>query len=391
MSFIPYGRQDISEEDIASVVEALRSDLITQGPLVKKFENALCEYTGSKYAVVFNSGTSALHGSYFACGLKVDDKIITSPITFVATSNAALYLNAIPIFTDIEPTTGNLSFDSLEGMMNENPKIVVPVAYSGQPCDNNNIYNLAKENGCFVVEDATHSIGSIYNNYKTGSGKYADITVFSFHPVKIVTTGEGGAAVTNDEKLYQKLIKFRSHGITKSNLKNVSPGPWYYEMQDLGFNYRITEIQAALGLSQIIKINEFVERRNQIAKVYNKAFSEAEKFDTLIQKPDRISSYHLYPILIKKEYKQFKKNIYEAYHQHKIGVQCHYIPVNSQPYYRKLGYSTESTSYAVDFYEREISLPIYYSLNQSEQQRVIDITFSIFESLSKKHSQLTDE
>jgi len=383
MNFIPYGRQDISEEDIASVVEALRSDLITQGPLVEKFEDAICEYTGSKYAVVFNSGTSALHGSYFACGLEVDEKIITSPITFVATSNAALYLNAIPIFADVESTTGNMSFNSLEEKMIEKPKIIVPVAYSGQPCDNNKIYNLAKENGCYVVEDATHSIGSKYDGYKTGSGKYADITVFSFHPVKIFTTGEGGAAVTNNEKLYQKLIRFRSHGITKSDLKHASPGPWYYEMHDLGFNYRVTEIQAALGLSQIHKIDKFVEKRNQIAEVYNKAFSEAENFDILMQNQNRTSSYHLYPILIKEEYKQFKKDIYESFHQRNIIVQCHYIPVNSQPYYTELGYSTESTPNAVDFYEKEISLPIYYSLNQTELQQVIDFTLSIFKSLSK--------
>lgn len=383
MNFIPYGRQDISEEDIASVVEALRSDLITQGPLVEKFEDAICEYTGSKYAVVFNSGTSALHGSYFACGLEVDEKIITSPITFVATSNAALYLNAIPVFADVEPTTGNMSFNSLEEKMFEKPKIIVPVAYSGQPCDNNKIYNLAKENGCYVVEDATHSIGSKYDGYKTGSGKYADITVFSFHPVKIFTTGEGGAAVTNNEKLYQKLIRFRSHGITKSDLKHASPGPWYYEMHDLGFNYRVTEMQAALGLSQIHKIDKFVEKRNQIAEVYNKAFSEAENFDILMQNQNRTSSYHLYPILIKEEYKQFKKVIYESFHQRNIIVQCHYIPVNSQPYYTELGYSTESTPNAVDFYEKEISLPIYYSLNQTELQQVIDFTLSIFKSLSK--------
>lgn len=381
-SFIPYGRQDISHDDIEKVVEVLKSDFITQGPAITEFESKLCEETGAKYAIVFNSATAALHAAYQACGLTTGDELITTPNTFVATSNAALYLNATPVFADIESTTGNIDINSIRKKISPKTKVIAPVDYSGQPCDMSEIYQLAKANNCYVVEDASHAIGSSYKDVKTGNGAFADITIFSFHPVKILTTGEGGAALTNNAEFAKKMQQFRSHGIVREDFKAPSHGPWYYEMQDLGFNFRITDIQAALGLSQISRLNSFITTRNEIALRYQKAFEGNPYFDILEIKPERVSSYHLYPILLKDNLKSKKKIIFEKLRENNIGVQCHYIPVNSQPYYQTFGHNASDTPKANDFYEREISIPMYSSLSLEEQQYVIDTLIRVCSELT---------
>lgn len=369
--FIPYGKQDINQKDIDAVIDVLKSDFITQGPTITTFEKNLCEKTGSSYAVLFNSATSALHAAYYACGLKKGDEVITSPNTFVATSNAALYLEATPVFADIELKTGNISVESIKSKITTKTKIITPVDYSGQPCDMQEIYALAKANNCHVVEDASHGVGSEYNSKKTGCNEFADISIFSFHPVKIMTSGEGGVALTNNKEFAEKMQQFRSHGIVRENF-NIEPhGPWYYEMQDIGFNYRITDIQASLGNSQLDRLQEFILKRNEIAKRYNKAFENNPYFNVIEIKPNRLSSYHLYPIILKDDLKKHKVEIFNSLRKENIGVQCHYIPVNHQPYYRDKGYTPNDTPIAKDFYEREISIPMFFSLTVEEQDHVI--------------------
>ena len=375
--FIPYGKQDINQKDVEAVINTLKSDYITQGPVITEFEQNLCNKTGSKYAVLFNSATSALHGAYYACGLTEGDEIITTPNTFVATSNAALYLNAKPIFADIEKETGNISIESIRKKITAKTKIITPVDYSGQPCDMKEIHALAKENNCYVVEDASHGVGSEYNSNKTGCNEFSDITIFSFHPVKILTTGEGGVAFTNNELFAEKMQQFRSHGIVRDNFSESAHGPWYYEMQDIGYNYRITDIQASLGNSQLNRLDAFIIARNEIALRYNKAFENNPHFNVLNIKENRLSSYHLYPILLNDKLKEHKLTIFNKLREKNIGVQCHYIPVNSQPYYKNLGYDSNDTPVAKDFYEREISIPMYSSLQKEEQKYVIDTLLDI--------------
>ncbi len=357
--FIPYGRQFIDEEDIKSVVEVLRSDFITQGSKIPEFEEKLASYCGAKHAVVFNSGTSALHGAYFALGLSKNDEFITTPITFVATANAGLYLGAKPIFVDVEPDTGNIDVNKIEEKITEKTKLISVVHYAGHPVDLEKVKLIADKYGLKVVEDACHALGAKYKGEKIGSCKYSDATVFSFHPVKHITTGEGGAVLTNDKEVYEKLLMFRNHGITKDKNKflNKPQGDWYYEMQFLGYNYRMTDIQAALGISQLKKLDKFVEKRREIAKIYNEAFKNNPYFDIPVEKEYAFHSYHLYPVRLKDKTK--KKEIFNKLRQNGIGIQVHYIPVYLQPYYQNLGYKKGICPLAEDFYEREISLPIY--------------------------------
>jgi len=279
LKYIPYSHQDINEEDINAVSEVLRSDFITQGPKIKEFEEALATYCGAKYAVVFSSGTAALHAAYFVCGISKEDEIITSPITFLATANAALFLGAKPIFVDVELDTGNIDPDLIERSITEKTKAIVPVDYAGHPVDLEKISNIAKSYNLLVIEDACHALGTQYRGEEIGNCKYSDMTVFSFHPVKSITTGEGGAVLTNNEEYYEKLIMFRQHGVTKNPKKflnkSLSFTPhtshltshvnhWYYEMQFLGYNYRLTDIQCALGISQLKKLDKFIERRPDV-------------------------------------------------------------------------------------------------------------------------------
>lgn len=381
IKFIPYGKQFISQEDINCVVDVLKSDFITQGPKIEEFEKALADYCNAKHAVIFNSGTSALHASYYAYGISKNDEIITTPNTFVATSNAALYLGGKPNFVDIKLETGNIDENKIEEQITEKTKLIAPVHYSGNPVDLEIIHEIAEKHGLGVIEDAAHALGAEYNGKKIGNCEFSDMVEFSFHPVKHITTGEGGAVVTNNDEYYEKLINFRSHGITKYNLVNENPGPWYYEMQDLGFNYRITDIQAALGLSQLKKIDKFVERRREIAKIYNEIFNGNPYFDCIIENKNALSAYHLFPIILKDEFKNKKSLIFNKLRESKLGVQTHYIPVHTQPYYTNLGYNKNDCPISKDFYEKEISIPMFPSMTDEDISLVVKRLFNVLENI----------
>lgn len=373
--FLPYGKQTIDDEDIEEVVKTLKSPLITQGPKIEEFEKDIAKYCGARYAVAFNSGTSALHGAYFALGIGKGDEVITSPNTFVATSNAALYLGANVNFGDVEIQTGNL--DASKIAVSDKTKLISPVHYSGHPVDLKEFSEIAEENDIKLFEDGAHALGASYNGKKIGSLTYSEMAMFSFHPVKHITTGEGGIIVTNDEEYYEKLQLFRSHGITKNNLVNESHGDWYYEMQELGFNYRITDIQCALGISQLKKLDLFVKARRRIAKVYDEIFSENPYFDVTIEKEGRESAYHLYPILLKDKFAKHKKEIFSKLRQGGLGVQIHYIPVYKQPYYQNLGFDYELCPVCEEFYRREMSIPMYPTLEDENIEFVKDKLFKV--------------
>ena len=330
--------------------------------------------------MVFNSGTSALHGAYFSLGLSENDEFITTPITFVATSNAGLYLGTKPVFLDIESDTGNIDVNKIEEKITEKTKLISVVHYSGHPVDMEKVKQIANKHGLKIVEDACHALGAMYKREKIGSCKYSNATVFSFHPVKHITTGEGGAVLTNDKEIYEKLLMFRNHGITKNSNKflNKPDGDWYYEMQFLGYNYRMTDIQASLGISQLKKLDSFVKRRREIAKIYNEAFKDNPYFDTPVEKDYAFHSYHLYPIRLKDEYKEKKKEIFKDLRKEGIGVQVHYIPVYRQPFYQKLGYKKGLCPNAEDFYEREISIPIYPTMGDEDMDFVIQKVLKVF-------------
>lgn len=371
IKFLPYGRQSIDDKDIEEIIKVLKSDFITQGPKIGEFEEKLAKYCGSEYAVVFNSGTSALHGAYFAFGLGKGDEIITSPNTFVATSNAALYLNAKPVFSDIEKETGNIDVSKLREKITDKTKFIVPVHYSGNPVNLKELSEIAQEYDLKIIEDAAHSIGAKYKGKKIGNSEYSEMTIFSFHPVKHITTGEGGAVLTNNHDYYEKLLIFRSHGITKNNFVNQKHGDWYYEMHYLGYNYRMTDIQAALGLSQLDKLDRFVRRRGEIAGMYNAAFDDNSFFKTITVDKDCDSSYHLFPILLEDRFKDKKREIFLKLREEGLGVQVHYIPVYLQPYYQELGYKKELCLISEDFYRREISIPIYPAMSDEDVDYVI--------------------
>jgi len=367
---IPYGHQWIDDSDIAEVVKVLKSDWLTQGPKIKEFEIDLAMYCACKYAVVFNSGTSALHGAYFSLDLNKEDEFITTPITFVATSNAGLYLGLKPIFIDVEKNTGNIDVTKIEEKITNRTKLIIPVHYGGHPSDIEKIQQLAKNYGLYLIEDACHALGAKYKKEKIGNCKYSDMTVLSFHPVKHITTGEGGAVLTNNENFYKSLIMFRNHGITKKNFINKSDGDWYHEMQSLGHNYRMTDIQAALGISQLKKLDEFVKKRRKIVKKYEKAFKDNPYFDIPVEKECAYSSFHLYPIRLKNEYKSKKPEIFSKMRENGLGVQVHYIPVYWHPFYQKMGYAKGACPNAEDFYQREISIPLYQSMDDEDIQYV---------------------
>jgi UDP-4-amino-4,6-dideoxy-N-acetyl-beta-L-altrosamine transaminase len=378
MKHIPYGRQAINSADVQAVIDALTSDWLTQGPTVEKFEEAVAEYCGVKYAVAVNSATSALHIACLAAGLCKDDILWTSPNTFVASANCGLYCGSSVDFVDIDPNTYNMSAAKLAeklGQSDKNalPKVVIPVHFSGQSCEMDKISELAREFGFTIIEDASHAIGASYKGEKVGGCRYSDMTVFSFHPVKIVTTAEGGMIVTNRKDLYEKLTLLRSHGITRVPEKMTEPshGPWYYQQIDLGLNYRITDIQAALGVSQMQRIDEFVNRRHQIVQRYN------EKLQGLPvvlpwQNPDTYSAYHLFVIRLKlDQIQKTHRQVFEALRVAGIGVNLHYIPVHTQPYYQQLGFQWGDFPTAEQYYREAISLPIFFDLSERDQEYVI--------------------
>lgn len=377
---IPYGHQFIDEFDVASVDHVLRSAWLTQGPNIRDFEDGLCKYTGARYAVAVSSGTAALHIACLAAGLKRGDEVITSPITFVASANCALYCQAAPVFADVDPGTANIDPDEVAKKISKKTKIVIPVHYAGRPCDLREITAAAGKSGSLIIEDAAHALGAVYKGAKIGSCRYSDMTIFSFHPVKSITTGEGGAVLTNDRKLYSSLMMFRNHGITKDPVlldKKMRRCGWYYEMQHLGFNYRITDIQASLGTSQLRKLDSFIERRRRIADIYNKAFRGNELFDIPLEKEGSGSAYHLYPIRLKGSLRTKKKDVFSLLRSNGIGVQVHYMPVYLHPFYKRLGFRKGLCPNAEYFYEGEISIPIFPSLTMSDIKYVIKKIFEV--------------
>lgn len=375
MRKIPYATQWLDNEDVKAVIKALTLTYLTQGPLVKKFEEKVAAYCGAKYAVAVNSGTAALHIACLASEISSKDEVITSPITFVASANCILYCNGKPVFADVQKDTINIDPEEIKKKITGKTKAIIPVHFAGHPCDLKDIYDIAKKNNLIVIEDAAHALGAQYKRSKIGSCKYSDMTVFSYHAVKHITTGEGGMITTNNEKLYKKLLMYRSHGITRERalLKNKHIGNWYYEMQFLGFNYRLTDFQCALGISQLTKIGNFIARRRLIVEKYNKAFS-AQYYVTLpIEKQGCCSSWHIYPIRVQSN----RKKVFNKLRESGIGVNVHYLPVYRQPYYCQLGYKANDCPQADDYYEQAITLPLYPKMSDNDVSAVIMIVSSV--------------
>ncbi|WP_123311269.1 UDP-4-amino-4,6-dideoxy-N-acetyl-beta-L-altrosamine transaminase [Vibrio crassostreae] len=382
---IPYGKQDISQQDIDSVVDVLKSDFLTQGPQVPAFEKALTEHTGAQYALAVNSATSALHIACLALGLGEGDWLWTTPVTFVASANCGLYCGAKVDFVDINSATYNMCPKKLEQKLitakatGTLPKVVVPVHLCGQPCDMESIAKLAKEYGFKVIEDASHAIGGQYHEQPIGNCKYSDITVFSFHPVKIVTTAEGGAALTNQKELADKMALLRSHGITRDPemMTEASHGGWYYQQVDLGFNYRMTELQAALGVTQMQRLDEFVAARHMLSKRYNQMLSELPLV-LPYQLENTYSGLHLFVIRLKlDEISLTHKQVFDALRENGIGVNLHYIPVHTQPYYQAMGYSEGNFPESERYYQEAISLPMFHGMTEEQQNTVVRVVTEI--------------
>ena len=365
---IPYGRQTIDEKDIQAVMDVLRSDYLTTGPNVAEFERKVAEYVGAKYAVAVCNGTAALHIACLAAGIEKGDEVITSPMTFAASSNCVLYCGGTPVFADIQPDTYNIDVVDMERKITEKTKAIIPVHYTGQPCDMDAITSIAKKHNLVVIEDAAHALGASYKGCMIGS--ISDMTCFSFHPVKPITTGEGGMVVTNDEKLYKRLVLFRSHGITREEeLMTENQGGWYYQQLELGYNYRITDISCALGSSQLDKLDDFIAARKEIARRYDEAFQGIKALQIPVQKAGCESGWHLYMIQV---LEKSRKEVFEGLRESGIGVNVHYIPVYQHPYYQKNGYADCHCENAELFYSRAISLPIFPTLTEEQQQYVID-------------------
>jgi perosamine synthetase len=370
-SYLPYGRQWIDEQDIEAVVEVLKGDYLTTGPYVSTFEQAVAQYVGAKYAVAFSNGTAALHGACFAAGISEGDEVITTPMTFAASANCVLYQGGIPVFADIDEKTYNIDPNKIEEKITDKTKAIIPVDFTGQPVELDRILEIARKYNLVVIEDAAHALGATYKGRKIGS--ISDMTMFSFHPVKHITSGEGGIITTNNKEYYEKLLQFRSHGITRNKEKlNEYHGPWYYEMQFLGYNYRMTDIQAALGTSQLKKIDKFVELRRKYVAMYNEAFKDMDEIITPFQHEDGESSWHLYIIRLKlNKLTASRREIFEALQQQNIGVNVHYIPVHFQPYYQQLGYKKGICPNAEKLYEEMITLPLFPAMNEKDVNDVI--------------------
>ena len=391
--YIPYGRQSIDDADIEAVVKVLKSDYLTTGPAVAAFEKKVADYVGAKYAVAVSNGTAALHVACLAAGIGEGDEVITTPITFAASANCVLYCGGMPVFADIDPDTYNISPKELERQITSRTKAIIPVHYTGQPCDMDAILEIARKHDLLVIEDGAHALGASYKGKKIGS--IADMTCFSFHPVKPVTTGEGGMIVTDNEELYRKLVLYRSHGITRDNdmmqqyedqlwqstdpalqeaadmLRGdvMNPGGWYYQQLELGYNYRITDISCALGISQMDKLDRFLERRRQIAKKYDEAFADIPQIKTPWQQEGCQSGWHLYMI---QTMERSRREVFDGLRQAGIGVNVHYIPVYRHPYYQRNGYAGVHCLNAEAFYERAVSLPIFPGLTGSQQDYAIE-------------------
>lgn len=386
-SFIPSGRQSINQEDIDSICAILRSNWLTQGPAIERFENAIAEYCGAKYAVAVFNGTMALHIACLTAGLGESDILWTSPNTFVASANCGLYCGAQVDFVDIDSKSYNVRISELEKKLeqakkeNKLPKVFIPVHFAGQSCEMKDIRKLSQDYGFQVIEDACHGIGGEYKGDKLGSCRFSDMTVFSFHPVKIITTGEGGMVLTNSDKFYKKLTQFRSHGIIRDPdlMEGETHGPWYYQQLELGYNARITDIQAALGYSQLQRIDDFVKRRLELVGQYNEGFKNLP-ITLPWQHPDTYSAFHLYVIRLKlKEISKNHRQVFEELLAAEIGVNLHYIPVHTQPYYQKLGFNEGDYPEAESYYKEAISLPLFYELSDEQQGYIIKTLKGILE------------
>lgn len=371
--FIPYGKQHIDEEDINEIVEVLKSDFLTTGPKIDEFERAFAKHIGAKHAIVVSNGTAALHIACLAAGIGEGDEVITTPLTFAASSNAVLYCGGTPVFADVDLKTYNIDPEDIKRKITDKTKAIIPVHYAGQPCDMDEIRKIATEHNLIIIEDAAHALGSEYKDKKIGT--ISELTTFSFHPVKHITTGEGGMVTTDDDELYKRLKLFKTHGITRDTeiMEKENPEPWYYEQLELGYNYRVTDFQCALGISQLKKLDDFIEKRREIVNIYNKAFAELEGITIPYQLPYTYSSYHLYVIQLDLEKLSIgRRGVFEILREKGIGVNVHYIPVYYFPYYKKLGYSKGICPKAERIYEGIITLPLYPRLQYDEIKYVIE-------------------
>lgn len=371
--FIPYGKQWIDDEDIRAVVDVLNSDFLTTGPKIKEFEEKFAKYIGCKYAVAISNGTAALHAACYAANIKAGDEVITTPITFAASANCVRYLGGTPVFADIDPKTYNIDPNEIRKKITPKTKAIIPVHFTGQICNMEEIKKIAKEHNLIVIEDGAHVLGGEYKNELVGH--LSDMTTFSFHPVKHITTGEGGMITTDNKELYDRLILFRTHGITRNMdlLENKENEPWYYEQLELGYNYRITDIQCALGISQLNRLDNFVKRRRKIVEIYNREFNQLDGVIIPYQDKNQNSSYHLYVLQLELEKLDVdRKEIFNELRSENIGVNVHYIPVYYFPYYKNLGYKKGICPKAEALYERIITIPLYPKMTDEEVFRVID-------------------
>lgn len=371
-TFLPYARQFIDESDLNAVSEVLQSDFLTTGPKAKEFEDAIASYVGAKYAVTFSNGTAALHGACYAAGISEGDEVITTPMTFASSANCVLFMGGKPVFADIDKDNFNIDINDIKKKITTKTKAIIPVDYTGQAVNIEGIKELVKGKDIVIIEDGAHSLGTKFKGKHVGS--LADMTMFSFHPVKTITTGEGGIITTNNETFYHRLLSFRSHGITREpdQLEDKSNGGWYYEQQDLGFNYRMTDFQAALGISQLKKIDAFIQRRKTIVNRYNKAFAEIDGL--ILQKNEAYSdtSNHLYILKLDlSKIKVDRKEIYNALMAENIGVNVHYIPVYWHPYYRDLGFKKGLCPVAEETYKSIVTIPLFPAMSDDDVDDVI--------------------
>ncbi len=372
---IPYGKQTIEQDDIQAVGDVLKSDFLTTGPKIAEFEQTVADYVGAKYAVAISNGTSALHAACFAAGIGPGDEVITTPLTFAASANCVLYCGGTPVFADVDPKTYNIDSEDIRRKITDRTKAIIAVHLAGQPCDMDAIHSLAREYGLIVIEDGAHALGSVYKGKRVGS--ISDMTTFSFHPVKPITTGEGGMIVTDNEDFYKKMFLFRSHGITRDDsMMTRNDGPWFYQQFDLGYNYRITDIQCALGCSQMKKLDRFLARRKEIVARYNEAFADCDNIITPYQLSDTESGWHLYIVQVKN---CDRRKVFENMREKGIGVNVHYIPVYMHPYYQEHGYENVHCANAEEIYSHIISLPLYPGLTSEQQDYVIDTLKSLCE------------
>jgi len=380
---LPYGKQQLDDKDIEAVVNVLRGNLLTTGPAIDEFERTVANYVGAEYAVAFSNGTAALHGACFAAGIGEGDEVITTPMTFAASANCVLYQKGTVVFADIDPLTYNIDPEEIRKKITVHTKVIIPVHFTGQPVDLDAVYKIAKEHNLIVIEDAAHAIGATYKGQKIGS--ISDMTMFSFHPVKHVTSGEGGMITTNNIEFYEKLLQFRSHGITRDSSKlNENHGPWYYEMQFLGYNYRMTDMQAALGSSQMNKLDAFIARRKEIVNTYNQSFIEMPQIIVPYQSPDGESSWHLYVVKFNQELLAgTRKEIFDALQQLNIGVNVHYIPVHLLPYYQDLGYEKGSLPNSEQLYDEIITLPLFPAMTAEDVKDVIEAVKHVVKEYKK--------